>query len=105
MLIIDIDCKTIQLFIFHIKAVDSIFISLFKWCVHEGVFLISEVVSDKKRKLYSRKTRHFSLCQPRDSGIKIKHIIYDLRVLDIEHKITFNYKVNKIMCLGLELEL
>ena len=77
-MIIDIDGKAIQLFfIFHIIAVDSIFISLFKWCVHEGMFLISEVVSGKKRKLYSRKTRHFSLCQPRDSGIKIKHIIYD----------------------------
>lgn len=37
--------------------------------------------------------------------LRLNILFMTVRVLDIELKITFNYKVNKIMCLVLELEL
>lgn len=37
--------------------------------------------------------------------LRLNILFMTVRVLDIDHKITFNYKVNKIMCLGLEFEL
>lgn len=66
-------------------------------------------MAKKRKETDSRKNETFpSLCQPRDSGMKIKHtciLFMTVRLSDIEHKITFNYKVNKIMCLRLGLEL